>query len=78
MAIIGPDGFMLYSNLSKTNERVYLGDREHFQVHNTTGGDDRLFISKPLTGKVSEKSSLYNSPGRFSTTVDSAVSSYCP
>lgn len=79
VAIIGPDGFMLYSNLSKTNERVYLGDREHFQVHNTTGGDDRLFISKPLTGKVSKKQSIqFTRPilnnGRFDGVIVLSVS----
>lgn len=58
VAIIGADGFMLYSNLSKTNERVYLGDREHFQVHHAAGGADQLFISKPLMGKVSKKQSI--------------------
>ena len=53
LAVIGPDGYLQYSNLG-TDRKVYLGDREHFQVH-VDKPDTGLFISKPLMGKVSKK-----------------------
>lgn len=53
VAVIGTNGYLEYSNLD-TQERVYLGDREHFKVH-TGATDQGLFISKPLMGKVSRK-----------------------
>jgi diguanylate cyclase (GGDEF)-like protein len=53
LAVIGADGYMVYSNLS-SQERVYLGDREHFKVH-VDNSNSGLFISKPLMGKVSKK-----------------------
>ena len=79
VAIIGPDGFMLYSNLSTTSERVYLGDREHFRVHNTPDITDQLFISNPLMGKVSKKQSIqFTRPilnnGRFDGVIVLSVS----
>ena len=58
VAIIGPDGYLLYSNLATTDERIYLGEREHFRVHQQSNGADRLFISKPVMGKVSGKWSI--------------------
>jgi signal transduction histidine kinase/BarA-like signal transduction histidine kinase len=58
VAIIGADGHMDYSNLATTSERVYLGEREHFRVHLNAVGADRLFISKPVLGKVSGKWSI--------------------
>ena len=53
LAVIGPDGYLQYSNLG-TDRKVFLGDREHFQVH-VDKPDTGLFISKPLMGKVSKK-----------------------
>jgi signal transduction histidine kinase len=58
VAVIGPDGIMEFSNLSKPSDRVDLSQREHFRVHLEAGGADRLFISKPLLGKVSGKWSI--------------------
>ncbi len=58
VAVIGADGYLDYSNLATTNERVYLGEREHFRVHREAAGSDQLFISKPLLGKVSGKWSI--------------------
>jgi diguanylate cyclase (GGDEF)-like protein/PAS domain S-box-containing protein len=58
VAVIGPDGFLAYSNLSVTKERIDLGEREHFRVHAKHPGVDRLFISDPLKGKVSQKWSI--------------------
>ena len=53
LAVIGPDGYLQYSNLG-TDQKVFLGDREHFRVH-VDKPDTGLFISKPLMGKVSKK-----------------------
>lgn len=53
VAVIGADGYLEYSNLGM-QEKVYLGDREHFKVH-LDNPDSGLFISKPLMGKVSKK-----------------------
>ncbi|TAN46354.1 MAG: PAS domain S-box protein, partial [Rhodospirillales bacterium] len=52
IGIIDRDGFLAYSNLSKSQERVDLRERDHFKVHKESG-QDKLFISKPLKGKVS-------------------------
>jgi len=57
IAIIDADGYLAYSNLAPATDRVHLGEREHFRVHKESG-EDRLFISKPLKGKVSGKWSL--------------------
>jgi hypothetical protein len=57
VAIIGSDGYLQESNLGPTASRVYLGDREHFQVHTAQSGDT-LFISKPVQGRVSGKWSV--------------------
>jgi PAS domain-containing protein len=54
IGIIDANGYLAYSNLAPSKEKVYLGDREHFRVH-AESGIDRLFISKPLKGKVSGK-----------------------
>ena len=56
VAVIGPDGYLEYSNLGM-KEKPYLGDREHFSVHQDKPGQG-LFISKPLMGKVSGKWSI--------------------
>lgn len=56
LAVIGSDGYLKFSNLG-TDKTIYLGDREHFQVH-VDKPDNGLFISKPLLGKVSRKWSI--------------------
>jgi diguanylate cyclase (GGDEF)-like protein/PAS domain S-box-containing protein len=57
-AVIGPDGFLITSNLSGSNSpRMNLGDREHFRVHRDRESDD-LFISTPVVGRVSGKWSI--------------------
>lgn len=56
VAIIDSDGRVGYTNLSKpTDPRADLSEREHFRVHRDSRGEDRLFISRPLLGKVSGK-----------------------
>ena len=71
VALIDADGLMMFSNLSRPNERVDLSEREHFRVHADAPGQDHLFISKPLKGKVSGKWTIqFTRPvhraGRFS------------
>lgn len=52
--IIGPDGFLEFSNLAPLSTRLDLSDREHFRVH-VNAKSDELFISKPVLGRVSKK-----------------------
>jgi signal transduction histidine kinase len=56
-AIIGPDGKLLSTTLSRHAEPVDLGDREHFRIH-LDGTFKGLFISKPVIGRVSKKTTI--------------------
>jgi hypothetical protein len=57
-AVIGPDGYHIASSRDRSDTpRVYIGDREHFQIHRDRKSD-KLFISKPVVGRVSEKWSI--------------------
>lgn len=58
ISIIDRDGLLAFSNLAAPNERTDLSKREHFSVHAQSPTVDKLFISKPLKGKVSGKWSL--------------------
>jgi Cache domain len=54
LAQIGADGIMVASDRNRGGAPVNLADREHFRVH--LGSDqDRLFISKPVLGRVSKQ-----------------------
>ncbi|SFK15163.1 ATP-binding protein [Falsiroseomonas stagni] len=53
VAIIGGDGWMLWSSIPGSGAPVHLGDREHFQVH--ARGLRSLFVSIPLVGRVSQR-----------------------
>jgi two-component system sensor histidine kinase BarA len=57
VAVIGPDGYMVTSSLARPAEPVYLGDREHFHAH-VARDTGRMFISKPLIGRVSGRWSI--------------------
>ena len=57
IGIIDAAGYLVYSNLAPAINYPYLGDREHFRVHRDST-EDRLFISKPVKGKVSGKWSI--------------------
>ena len=57
-AVIDKEGILAFSNLAKPTDRTDLSEREHFKVHKQAPQSDRLFISKPLMGKVSGKWSI--------------------
>ena len=56
VALIGADGWMEWSSISRRESRVYLGDREHFQVH--ARGLQDMFVSVPVLGRVSNRWTL--------------------
>jgi PAS domain S-box-containing protein len=58
IAVIAADGTLAFSNLAISSERVDLSDREHFKVHQAGGPVDRLFVSRPVKGRVSGKWSI--------------------
>ncbi|KAB7623418.1 diguanylate cyclase [Alkalilimnicola sp. S0819] len=56
LALIDRDGQLVFSNLSPAAKGIDLRDREHYRVHrNAPPGSDRLFISKPVFGRVSKR-----------------------
>ena len=55
LTVIGADGYVTHS--SQPFSRVDLHEREHFKVH-ADATADKIFISKPVLGKVSNKWSL--------------------
>src|SRR5882762_5993898 len=57
VGVIDAGGWLVYSDLSNSKKRVFLGDREHFRAHRS-GGPDRLYISDPVQGRVSGKFSI--------------------
>jgi PAS domain S-box-containing protein len=77
IAVIDASGYLVYSNLG-LKDRIYLGDREHFKVH-TEANNDRMFISKPVQGRLSKQWSIqFTRPikrnGRFDGVVVLSVS----
>ncbi len=58
VAIIDANGIMRASNAGpQPAPPIDLSDREHYKVH-VKSGEDRLFISKPVIGRVSNKWSV--------------------
>ncbi|MFC5300842.1 ATP-binding protein [Azospira restricta] len=57
VAIVDKDGLLVFSNLMASKERVSLADREHIRVH-FAAKESRLFISRPVLGRVSGQWSL--------------------
>ncbi len=55
LAVIDTDGRLVFSNLDANIKPVDLSDREHFRVHRDHPEEDRLFISKPVLGRVSNQ-----------------------
>jgi len=56
-SIIDAEGFLVFSTLGLPKSSLYLGDREHFKVHQDSG-QDALFVSRPVKGRVSGKWSI--------------------
>ena len=57
IVLIGPDGFMRSTTADPQPARIDLSDREHFHVH-IDAHDDKLFISKPLIGRVTGRMTI--------------------
>jgi signal transduction histidine kinase len=52
IAFVGPDGKLMATSLARNPKPVDLSDREHIHVL-LTGKREGLFISKPVTGRIS-------------------------
>src|SRR6267142_2206681 len=80
VSVIGADGWLAYTDLRESKQRVFHGDREHFKVHRG-GGPDQLYISNPVSGRDSGKVSIqFTRPildrsGRFAGVLVLSVSS---
>jgi diguanylate cyclase (GGDEF)-like protein/PAS domain S-box-containing protein len=57
VAVTDHSGLMVYSTIPRQAERISLADREHFKILQDAKVS-RLFISKPVLGRVSGKWSL--------------------
>jgi len=55
--VIDANGYLQYSSLRPQAPPVFFGDREHFMAHVGTDAD-RLFIGKPVIGRISGKWSI--------------------
>ncbi|MDD5296135.1 MAG: ATP-binding protein [Rhodocyclaceae bacterium] len=58
VSVIDRNGLLAFSNLARPTDRVDLSKREHFRIHEESGNADRLFISRPVLGKISNKWSI--------------------
>jgi len=56
-SVINAQGFLVFSTLGLPDKPLYLGDREHFKVHQASG-QDTLFVSRPVLGRVSGEWSI--------------------
>ena len=54
-AVIDASGLLVYSSLAPVAGAVDLSDREHFRIHRDNPTTDRLFISRPVLGRVSNR-----------------------
>ncbi len=54
VSIIGPDGRLVTTSLSKKPDPIDLSDREHFRIH-LANPNLGLFIGKPVLGRVSKQ-----------------------
>jgi PAS domain S-box-containing protein len=80
VAIINAAGLLVYSSVDVQPSSMNLGDREHFKAHRGLAFGDRLFISKPVLGRVSQRWSiqftrpLIDASGNFSGVIVLSVS----
>ena len=58
VGVIDRQGILQFSSLGNLQTLIDLSEREHFRVHANAPEKDRLFISKPIRGKVSGKWSI--------------------
>jgi signal transduction histidine kinase/ActR/RegA family two-component response regulator len=58
VGVIDKNGLLAFSNRAPATDRTDLSQREHFQVHASNHKADRLFISKPVQGKVTGQWSI--------------------
>ncbi|NTV09764.1 MAG: hypothetical protein HGA47_03215, partial [Zoogloea sp.] len=65
ISAIDRHGRLVYSNLPKWTPGTDLSDREHFLFHRNTD-EDRLFISKPVLGRISGRTSIQLTRKTFS------------
>ena len=56
VSIIDATGHLAYSSVDRSAPRLDLSDREHFRTH--LGGIDKLFVSRPVKGRVSGRGSI--------------------
>ena len=56
ISIVGPDGYVRASS-NPDWTRIYVGDREHFRAL-VGSSEDRLFISKPVVGRISHRRAI--------------------
>ncbi len=57
IAVIDANGRLVATDREENPRLIQLGDREHFRVH-AESGSDRLFVSKPVLGRVSKQWSV--------------------
>lgn len=57
IGIVDAQGVLVYSSLGIPKVPTFLGDREHYKVHQGSL-DDKLYVSRPLQGRVSDKWSI--------------------
>jgi PAS domain S-box-containing protein len=80
VAIINAAGLLVFASTGTQPEAMDLSDREHFQVHRSLALGDRLFISKPVLGRVSQRwgiqftRPLIDANGKFSGVIVLSVS----
>lgn len=56
VSVIDAKGGLIYSSVDPSMRRLDLSDREHFRTH--LGGADKLFVSRPVTGRVSGRGTI--------------------
>lgn len=57
VGIIDEKGLLAYSSLGNPGN-VYLGDRDHFKIHQEPGFGDQLYVSAPVFGRRSNSWSI--------------------
>nr|WP_217346570.1 PAS domain-containing protein [Noviherbaspirillum sp. L7-7A]MBV0881032.1 PAS domain-containing protein [Noviherbaspirillum sp. L7-7A] len=80
VAIINAAGNLVFSSVRTSGMAMNFADREHFRVHRGLAFGDRLFISKPVMGRLSKRWSiqftrpLIDASGNFSGVIVLSVS----